>query len=396
MSDWSDFTARCPACRKTVPVAKTGIYAAHRDVVRGETCRGSHEPYEDPVEVELERRRVRREADRRDKQCDPGAVVTLRHIEGPGLEKTEFPELPALLVKQQTVIIRLKRILQVVGYRGYGKSWVLMTLALLMQAGRGLQAMGFSAPASRRVLYVDGEMSAQDVRARFLLLSKALKLPITDKLRIIASDWQDEPMARLDTPGGQAAIAADADWAEVVFLDNRSCLFDSEAEKDPAVWQNAADWLLSLRRAGKAVVMGHHANRALTSRGISKPEDIIDLELTLKLPEDYKREEGCRFVAEWTKVRASWGPGFEAFAAALKDGVWQVEPAERAEGSAVERKVLAFVSTKNEIDEPVTGSNAVFAGIRGSRPAVLAAVKRLLADGRLVDDDGLRVKKPAA
>ena len=65
--------------------------------------------------------------------------------------------------------------------------------------------------------------------------------------------------------------------AEVIILDGRSCLFDPEAETDPSAWQPAADWLLSLRRRGKAVLLAHHANRLGGARGHSRPEDMLDV-----------------------------------------------------------------------------------------------------------------------
>ena len=61
-------------------------------------------------------------------------------------------------------------------------------------------------------------------------------------------------MPRLDTPEGQAALAPFIARAGLVFLDNRLCLFDPEGEKDATAWQPAQDWLLALRRRGKAVV----------------------------------------------------------------------------------------------------------------------------------------------
>lgn len=328
------------------------------------------------------------------KKEDTPTKPRARSISGPALRTAKFPELPAILTKLHTPVLRLKKMLQVVGYRGLGKSWLMQTWALLVQAGSGYDAMGFTAPASRRTLYIDGEMSAQDIQARFVLLSDALKIPLTENLRILAADWQDEPLPRLDTAEGQEFVAEDVAWCEAAFLDNRSCLFDPNGEKEPDIWQAAQDWILRLRREGKAVAWAHHANRQGTTRGISKPEDVIDLELTLKRPGDYAPEQGARFVAEWTKIRASYGPGFASFDAGLTDGVWTVQSAAEAEAGATAAKVLDFVRTKQDVGERVPSSNAVAAGIGGRKTEVLAAVRELLRDGKLVKD-GKTLRVPA-
>src|SRR6185295_5195824 len=108
---------------------------------------------------------------------------------------------------------------------------------------------------------------------------------------------------RLDTEEGQQFIEPVVDAADLVILDNRSCLFDPEGEKDPTAWQPAQDWLLSLRRRGKAVLLGHHSNRQGGARGHSKSEDPMNLLVRLTRPEDYSQEQGARFLVTFDKCR---------------------------------------------------------------------------------------------
>jgi len=78
---------------------------------------------------------------------------------------------------------------------------------------------------------------------------------------VLAADWQQNFLPRLDTHAGQLALEPFIEQAELVMLDNRSCLFDPEGEKDPTAWQATQEWLLSLRRPGKAVLMRQHVPR---------------------------------------------------------------------------------------------------------------------------------------
>jgi len=318
----------------------------------------------------------------------------LRVIRGAQLKTHAVPRREPILRRGDTVMLKAKQLWQVVAYRGTGKSWFLMTIALIISAGRA--ALGFTAPTPRSVLYVDGEMALEDILDRFNLLSEALGIPLTDNLVIIAADDQDEDsyLPRLDTPEGQAAVEEFAGPAEVIILDGRSCLFDSEGEKDPTKWQPAQDWLLSLRRRGKTVAWAHHANRLGGTRGIGKPEDVINLEIKLSLPDGYKREDGCRFVAEWTKTRGVHGPELTRFVAQLVDGKWHAQTEEQAVKDETEKKVLAHVREMTSFGEPAKSGNAVCEEVGGKRSDVLKALRALKTRGLVIEKDGCLVPGP--
>jgi len=116
-------------------------------------------------------------------------------------------------------------------------------------------------------------------------LGLSADVPVT----VVAQDWQERFLPRLDTPEGQLLLDPFIDAHDVIILDNRSCLFDSAGEKDPIVWRKAQDWLLSLRRRGKAVLMGHHANRLGGARGLSNAEDPLNLIVQLARPRTTSR-----------------------------------------------------------------------------------------------------------
>lgn len=198
---------------------------------------------------------------------------------GSDLLKATFPPRPALLYRAGTPVLRAGNLVELVGQRGRGKSWVMLSLALLTACGG--EVLGFSCADPLRVLYVDGEMESELVQQRLDLLAGphgALDLRgDLSRLRYIAADWQADFLPRLDTPEGQAYIEYEVERADVVFLDNRSCLFDPNGEKDPEAWQPAQEYLLSLRRRGKAVVVAHHTNKQGGARGHSKAEDPLML-----------------------------------------------------------------------------------------------------------------------
>ena len=94
-------------------------------------------------------------------------------------------------------------------------------------------------------------------------------------------------MPDVSTVAGQAAIDHMIQDAEVVFVDNLSCWARSGRENEAESWLPIADWILSLRRRGIAVVLVHHAGKGGQQRGTSKREDLLDVVIGLSRPKDY-------------------------------------------------------------------------------------------------------------
>jgi putative DNA primase/helicase len=51
--------------------------------------------------------------------------------------------------------------------------------------------------------------------------------------------------------------------------------------------------------------MEHHTGKSGGQRGTSAREDNLDISILLKRPSDYVPEDGCRFIASFTKARVS-------------------------------------------------------------------------------------------
>jgi len=379
---------RCPQCSHLTTVTDVDgawVFNSHGPIP-GTCCGGTNRIWEDPDQKERERQeRYERIKAERQKGA-PEEIPKLRAIRGGQIATYPVTKRDPILMRGETVMLKAKQLWQVVAYRGVGKSWFLMTLALIVSTGK--EALGFRALKARPVLYIDGEMALEDVLERFQLLSSALDMPMTDNLVIVSADDQETFLPKLDSPAGQAAMAEHVEAAEVIFIDNRSCLFDSEGEKDPTAWSKAQDWLLSLRFKGKTPIWAHHANRLGGTRGISKPEDVIDLELKLSWQEGYRREDGCRFIAEWGKTRGVHGPELAPFVAQLKDGRWEAESESQAAENETQKKILAHVRMMADISEPVKSANQVVKDLGGKRIDVLSAWRDLRGRNLIIEKDG--------
>jgi hypothetical protein len=294
------------------------------------------------------------------------AKAGIRAMTAGALTAMGIPPRLTLLALGTTPILRAGQLGQVFATRGIGKTWFTLTVALIMAAGGA--AMGYHAPVASRVVYVDGEMALEDLQERVRVLVGALGLDaeaVANNLVLIAADWQEEPLPMLDTSDGQQRVEPLVEWADVVFLDNRSCLFNAEGEKDPTAWEPAAAWIASLRRRKKACVMVHHANRQGGARGHSKAEDPLDIIMKLDNPDDYQPSQGARFTVTFEKTRGI--PGGSALlprTMQLTANGWVVEGAEAkaTAANAIEERILERVDggkfrTKNAALEGVRGKS---------------------------------------
>lgn len=187
--------------------------------------------------------------------------------------------------------------------RGVGKTHFGLSVAYAVATGGKFAK--WSAPRPRKVLYLDGELPGGVMQKRLLMHCPDAD-PAPGFLRIFTPDLlpEGQPMPDLSTYDGQAQIDAMIDDdTEVVFVDNLSAWARSGRENEAESWSPIADWMLSLRRRGMAVVLIHHAGKGGQQRGTSKREDLLDVVIGLSRPADYDPSQGAVFVAEFTKAR---------------------------------------------------------------------------------------------
>jgi putative DNA primase/helicase len=142
-------------------------------------------------------------------------------------------------------------------------------------------------------------------------------------------------MPDLTSEEGQAALAEHVEGADLIILDNLSTLCRAGKENEAESWLPMQEWMLRLRRAGKSVLLVHHAGKGGAQRGTSKREDILDTIISLRRPEDYQASQGARFEVQLEKARGISGEQAEPFEALLevRDGgaFWTLRSLEDAE-----------------------------------------------------------------
>ncbi len=196
--------------------------------------------------------------------------------------------------------------------RGIGKTHFGLAVAYAVAAGGSFAK--WTAPKARKVLYLDGELPG-NVMQRRLLMHCPDPEPAPGFLRIFTPDLLPEGRALPDVAtyeGQEAMEALIEDDTEVIFLDNLSCWARTGRENEAESWLPVADWILSLRRRGIAVVLIHHAGKGGQQRGTSKREDLLDVVIGLSRPTDYEPSQGAVFVAEFTKARNLAGDDAES------------------------------------------------------------------------------------
>ena len=317
-----------------------------------------------------------------DPTCANGAARTqLRAFTLPELRTHVFEHRRPLLLRGETPLLREGHLAEIYGLRGIGKTWFTQTLAIIAATGYRYAALGFHAERAVRVLHIDGEMAGPELQERFGKVEDMLGVRDAGNLTVLAADWQDGFLERLDTGSGQQAVEPFVASADLIILDNRSTLFDPEGEKDPSAWQPAQDWLLSLRRRRKAVLAVHHSNRQGGARGHSKPEDVMNLLIKLTRPDGYTADQGARFLVEFEKTRGCHGTAVAPFAASLHADGWHVEGVD--EGNQATRKLREYLHLADQAGARPKSANAAIAAAKVGRNAGLKAWAELREVGGL-------------
>jgi len=201
---------------------------------------------------------------------------------------------------------------------GTGKTLLTLTLAVLVAGGGSV--LGWDANTPRKVLLVDGEMSAEDLqeRVRWLIPTVAGIDPVaaSANLFIMSRNWQaaevtfpdlgERETTRLGRKAGQDVVFAAAQrcGAELVLCDNFSTLVELADENDAASMTATLTFLLRLKQARIGCVLVHHSGKdGGTYRGSSKLATTFEVIIGLKPLETGGATGGAAFRLEWTKYR---------------------------------------------------------------------------------------------
>ena len=199
-----------------------------------------------------------------------------------------------------------RNLVMVYAWRGVGKSW--FTLEIANAVARGTSFIGWEAPQSRRVLYIDGEMTANDLQERLRAINTRYNNELTDPEKFVFFSGAVNDLATpnlLDTKT-QETVFRVCVMFDLIIIDNLSCLFRGGGnENDSTFADPIIGFLLKLRSLGKSVIVIHHAGKNNQQRGTSKKEDILDVVINLEGHESLATGQSNRFSILFKKNRSA-------------------------------------------------------------------------------------------
>ena len=273
-----------------------------------------------------------------------GELLKSQHSNNSRLCVVSAAELVTMELKAREMILApilpTQGLAMIYSKRGVGKTWVGLGIAYAVATGS--KFLRWEAPKPRRILFVDGELPATTLQSRLgeIVASSdqsSEQLP-TETLRFVTPDFQSEPMPDLATNEGQRRIESLLQDTELLILDNLSALCRSGKENEGESWLPVQEFALRLRQQGIAVLFVHHAGKGGAQRGTSRREDVLDLVIALRHPQDYLPTEGLRAEVHFEKCRALLGDEATPFEVRLqadpkKHLVWTIRAIEDVLGA---------------------------------------------------------------
>ncbi|MCA9774698.1 MAG: AAA family ATPase, partial [Myxococcales bacterium] len=172
---------------------------------------------------------------------------------------------------------------------GVGKTWLAMELARAL--AQGARFLAWEVPRSRRVLYVDGEMTAATIRRRIAFLCGG-GVPEGVDLVSLEAAWRARGRA-LNLAGARdqalvmelvAALARRGRRPDLIIFDNLSSLVRGIDESSNSGLDGVLAWIAALRVHGLSTLQIHHAGKVLDlgQRGASRRTDQLDTVIRLR------------------------------------------------------------------------------------------------------------------
>jgi putative DNA primase/helicase len=259
----------------------------------------------------------------------------------PRLKPLDLCEFFALEIQPREMmlapIIPTKGLAMLYAARGTGKTHV--ALGIGYAVATGTKFLKWTAPKPRRVMLIDGELPAAELRDRLRAIVQSTDTQ--GMFRVLCGDLIESGIGDLGDPKVQTELDQHLKGVELLIFDNLSSLTTVIRDNDADSWNTLQAWLLRLRRRGISVLIIHHAGKGGDQRGTSRREDVLDTSISLRRPDDYVATEGARFEVHITKGRGIHGDDAKPFEARLLTeqgaSVWTMREIEDAEQARIKR-----------------------------------------------------------
>jgi hypothetical protein len=185
--------------------------------------------------------------------------------------------------------------LLVYGAAGVGKTFFALGIARAAAAGGSF--LGWRAPRAHRVVYVDGELGADEMRARLALLGGPLP-----HLQFFLPDRKKGPLLDLTRVDAQHRLMEQWGDPELVIFDSLASLAALRSGDDSR-WEQLQHFLQRQKTYGRAIVVVHHANQQGRLHGSAQRANTFDAVLALQRPATWRPSDGACFEIHVEKTR---------------------------------------------------------------------------------------------
>jgi len=236
---------------------------------------------------------------------DKPAILEAMICSGTEFLNKKFPKPKVLLAP----IIRTQSLTMVYAKAGVGKTFLIHSIvtALTRKNFEDLEIGPWAVQRQCGVLLIDGELPGGEIQDRLRGMMQSMgKESSTHPLQVITAE-------EVAVNHNQQLNLANSEWREaftqhlnkhpeykMVVIDNISSLVPGVNENAKQDWDPINQWLLSLRRTGKSVILVHHANKKGGDRGHSGRLDNLDNVLHL---EDVGETDEVKFQVNFQKCR---------------------------------------------------------------------------------------------
>jgi len=262
----------------------------------------------------------------------------------------DIPDRNAIVCENGAVLFYEASINQILAWRGVGKTNFGLGLADAI-AGGG-QLLDFKTDKPRQVLYVDGELPLRQLQER---VQERVQPHNRSKVQLLNPEMLTpvRGMNLLDPRDFDALRdLVERNRTEVLVLDSQNQLMKGDSN-DPEFHEHRQEVLRALRWMGLCVIEMHHTGKSGLQRGISRNDDILDVQIHLKKVADWEAGDGLLFELGYEKVRHA-AALTSGYLVTLEDGQWAKRATDEVKAAA---ELFQEGKTEREVARALKCSN---------------------------------------